>query len=150
MLYTRANSPTGGGLRADFVLALGPSAYHDRARLEYNRLESDMLSALDCDTAPARSTTGDHVQSANAAQGAWGSPGSHTSSERPQVGGWRSRHMEPVIVSSNAQLSLTATDQSENTLTTTDSAEASSESFVATIVRLDQSSAEQLFRAAKL
>jgi hypothetical protein len=53
-------------------------------------------------------------------------------------------------VSSNAQLSLTATDQSENTLTTTDSAEASSESFVATIVRLDQSSAEQLFRAAKL
>ncbi len=58
--------------------------------------------------------------------------------------------MEPVIVSSNAQLSLTATDQSENTLTTTDSAEVSSESFVATIVRLDQSTAEQLFRAAKL
>ncbi|HEY7975645.1 MAG TPA: hypothetical protein VID72_09905 [Ktedonobacterales bacterium] len=58
--------------------------------------------------------------------------------------------MEPVIVSSNAQLTLTTTDQAENANATTDTAEASSESFVATIVRLDQSSAEQLFRAAKL
>ena len=58
--------------------------------------------------------------------------------------------MEPVIVSSNAQLTLTATDQPGNALTTTDSAEQSSESFVATIVRLDQSTAERVFREAKL
>jgi hypothetical protein len=58
--------------------------------------------------------------------------------------------MEPVIVSSNAQRTLTASEQSENVINATDNAEQSGESFVATIVRLDQSTAEQLFRAAKL
>jgi hypothetical protein len=58
--------------------------------------------------------------------------------------------MEPVIGSSNAQLTLTASEQPENAIQTTDSADQSGESFVATIVRLDQSAAEQLFRAAKL
>jgi hypothetical protein len=58
--------------------------------------------------------------------------------------------MEPVIVSSNAQLSLTASEQPDTPAATTDNADQSSESFVATIVRLDQSAAEQLFRAAKL
>ncbi|HZC04033.1 MAG TPA: hypothetical protein VE338_00175 [Ktedonobacterales bacterium] len=58
--------------------------------------------------------------------------------------------MEPVIVSSNAQRTLTVPEQPENAINTTDSTEQASESFVATIVRLDQSTAEQLFRAAKL
>ncbi len=58
--------------------------------------------------------------------------------------------MEPVIVSSKAQLALTASEQPEDALPTTDSAEQSGEPFVATIVRLDQTAAEQLFRAAKL
>ncbi len=57
--------------------------------------------------------------------------------------------MEPVIVSSNAQRTLTAPEQSENVINMTDAAEQASESFVATIVRLDQTTAEQLFLAAK-
>jgi hypothetical protein len=58
--------------------------------------------------------------------------------------------MEPVIVSSNAQLTLTASEQTDTSMHTNDSAEQSSEAFVATIVRLDQSAVEQLFRAAKV
>lgn len=58
--------------------------------------------------------------------------------------------MEPVIASSNAQLTLTASEQPDNASLASDNAEPSGESFVATIVRLDQSAAEQLFRAAKL
>lgn len=58
--------------------------------------------------------------------------------------------MEPVNVSSNAQLTLTAAEQPETGVLASDSAEQANESFVATIIRLDQSAAEQLFRAAKL
>lgn len=58
--------------------------------------------------------------------------------------------MEPVNVSSNAQLTLTATEQPEASALSSDSAEQANEPFVATIIRLDQSAAEQLFRAAKL
>lgn len=58
--------------------------------------------------------------------------------------------MEPVIAPSTAQLTLTASEQPEDGIHTNDAAEQPGESFVATIVRLDQAAAEQLFRAAKL
>ncbi len=58
--------------------------------------------------------------------------------------------MEPVIAPSTAQVTLAASEQSEDGICANDVAEQSGESFVATIVRLDQSAAEQLFRAAKL
>ncbi len=58
--------------------------------------------------------------------------------------------MEPVIASSNAQSTRTATEQGDTVSDSGESAEQSSETFLATIVRLDQSAAEQLFRAAKL
>ncbi len=58
--------------------------------------------------------------------------------------------MEPVNVSSNAQLTLTTAEQPETGAGASDNAEQGNESFVATIIRLDQSAAEQLFRAAKL
>jgi hypothetical protein len=58
--------------------------------------------------------------------------------------------MEPVIAPSTGQLTLAASEQAEDGIRTNDTAEQSGESFVATIVRLDQSAAEQLFRAAKL
>lgn len=58
--------------------------------------------------------------------------------------------MEPVNVSSNAQLTLTAAEQTDSANHASDTAEQSSESFLATIVRLDQTSAEQLFRTARL
>ena len=58
--------------------------------------------------------------------------------------------MEPVIASSNAQTTRPASEQGDTVNETGESAEQASESFLATIVRLDQSAAEQLFRAAKL
>ena len=58
--------------------------------------------------------------------------------------------MEPVIASSNAQTTRSASEQGDMVNETGESAEQESESFLATIVRLDQSAAEQLFRAAKL
>jgi hypothetical protein len=58
--------------------------------------------------------------------------------------------MEPVIVSSNAQRALSVPDQTDTVESTNDSSEPVSETFVATIVRLDQSAAERLFRAARL
>ena len=58
--------------------------------------------------------------------------------------------MEPVIAPSTTQLTLTASEKSEDGIRAHDTAEQSGESFVATIVRLDQTAAEQLFRAAKL
>lgn len=58
--------------------------------------------------------------------------------------------MEPVIAPSTAQPTLTAADQAEDGIRTNDTPDQPGESFVATIIRLDQSAAEQLFRAAKL
>ena len=58
--------------------------------------------------------------------------------------------MEPVIASSNAQPTRPASEQGDTVNETGEGAEQASESFLATIVRLDQSAAEQLFRAAKL
>jgi len=58
--------------------------------------------------------------------------------------------MEPVIASSTAQAQLTASEQPEDGIGASDPAEQAGETFVATIVRLDQAAAEQLFRAAKL
>lgn len=58
--------------------------------------------------------------------------------------------MEPVIVSSNVQRTLSVPDQPDSVEPTGDSSEPVSETFVATIVRLDQSAAERLFRAARL
>jgi hypothetical protein len=58
--------------------------------------------------------------------------------------------MEPVIVSSNAQRALSVPDQPDTVESTSDSSEPVSETFVATIVRLDQTAAERLFRAARL
>jgi hypothetical protein len=58
--------------------------------------------------------------------------------------------MEPVIAPTNAQLTLTATEHSDNSARTIETAEEAIEPFLATIVRLDQSAAEQLFRAARL
>lgn len=57
--------------------------------------------------------------------------------------------MEPVIVSANAQLAA-ATGDSEKGAGATESSEQSNDSFVATIIRIDQSTAEQLFRSARL
>lgn len=57
--------------------------------------------------------------------------------------------MEPGIVSSNAQHTLTATETSDIGTRTSENVEQPDESFVATIVRLDQATAEQVFRAAK-
>lgn len=58
--------------------------------------------------------------------------------------------MEPVTAPTNAQLTHTATEHLENNARTVEVAEEATEPFIATIVRLDQSAAEQLFRAAKL
>ena len=58
--------------------------------------------------------------------------------------------MEPVIAPSNAQRTLSVPDQPDAVEPTTDSSESVSETFVATIVRLDQSAAERLFRVARL
>lgn len=56
--------------------------------------------------------------------------------------------MEPVIVSTNTQHAVTT--DSENGSVATETTEQSSDSFVATIIRIDQSAAEQLFRTARL
>jgi len=58
--------------------------------------------------------------------------------------------MEPVIASSNTQRTLSVPDQPDAVEPTADSSEPVSETFVATIVRLDQSAAERLFRVARL
>lgn len=58
--------------------------------------------------------------------------------------------MEPVIAPSNTQRTLSVPDQPDTVEPTTDSSEPVGESFVATIVRLDQSAAERLFRVARL
>jgi len=58
--------------------------------------------------------------------------------------------MEPVIASSNTQRTLSVSDQPDAVEPTADSSEPVSETFVATIVRLDQSAAERLFRVARL
>ncbi|HEU5344467.1 MAG TPA: hypothetical protein VFU60_09000 [Ktedonobacterales bacterium] len=58
--------------------------------------------------------------------------------------------MEPVVATANAQRTLSVPDQPETITAATDSSEQVSESFIATIVRLDQSDAERLFLAARL
>lgn len=56
--------------------------------------------------------------------------------------------MEPVIVSANAQHAVTS--DTENGSGTPETTEQSNDSFLATIIRIDQSTAEQLFRTARL
>jgi hypothetical protein len=58
--------------------------------------------------------------------------------------------MEPVVATSNAQRTLSVPDQPETITAPNDSSDQVSESFIATIVRLDQSDAERLFLAARL
>ena len=58
--------------------------------------------------------------------------------------------MEPVVATSNAQRTLSVPDQPETITATIDSSEQVNESYIATIVRLDQSDAERLFLAARL
>lgn len=58
--------------------------------------------------------------------------------------------MEPVIAPMNAQLTCTTTEHLDNGARTVEPTEEALEPFIATIVQLDQSTAEQLFRAAKM
>lgn len=58
--------------------------------------------------------------------------------------------MEPAIASASVQVTQSNSEQSEDGFHTNDATEQHAESFEATIVRLDQAAAEQLFRAAKL
>lgn len=58
--------------------------------------------------------------------------------------------MEPVIAPTNAHLTHTATEHPDNSAHSVEAAEEALEPYIATIVQLDQSAAEQLFRAAKV
>ena len=93
-----------------------------------------------------QSPNGDHVRMASLV---WESQAG-IFEQAPHAGGWRSGHMEPVIASSNTQRTLSVPDQPDTVESTADSSEPVSETFVATIVRLDQSAAERLFRVARL
>ena len=56
--------------------------------------------------------------------------------------------MEPVNASSSAPQGRAGTDLTETTAPASDTLELSAESFVATIVRMDQAALERLFRDA--
>ena len=58
--------------------------------------------------------------------------------------------MEKVLVTSSAQATLTVDERAENQTGGTERADHLDETFIATIIRMDQSTAERIFRQATL